>query len=67
MRPLLAYCHLGLGIRYAKSEQREPARVELFAAIVLYRVMEMTFWLPQAEAVLVLLAFASEVPRGLWG
>jgi hypothetical protein len=28
----------------------EQARVELTAAIELYRVMDMTFWLPQAEA-----------------
>jgi hypothetical protein len=31
---------------------QEQARAELTAAIDLYRSMEMTFWLPQAEAVL---------------
>jgi hypothetical protein len=31
-------------------DQREPARAELSAAIAMYRAMEMTFWLPQAEA-----------------
>ena len=52
MRPLVAHCHLGLGILYAKVGQREQAHVKLAAAIELYRAMEMTFWLPQAEAVL---------------
>jgi class 3 adenylate cyclase/tetratricopeptide (TPR) repeat protein len=52
MRPLQAHCHLGLGTLYAKIDQREPARTELSAAIDLYRAMDMTFWLPQAEAAL---------------
>ena len=52
MRPLQAHCHFGLGRLYAKLGQPEPARVELSAAIALYRAMEMTFWLPQAEAIL---------------
>ena len=52
MRPLVAHCHLGLGTLYAKTGQREQARAELSAAIDLYRAMEMTFWLPQAEAAL---------------
>jgi class 3 adenylate cyclase/tetratricopeptide (TPR) repeat protein len=52
MRPLQAHCHRGLGTLYAKIDRREPARSELSAAIELYRSMEMTFWLPQAEATL---------------
>jgi Tfp pilus assembly protein PilF len=52
MRPLLAHCHLGLGTLYVKVGQMETARTELSAAIELYRAMEMTFWLPQAEAML---------------
>ena len=52
MRPLVAHCHLGLGTLYVKTSQREQARTELSAAIALYRAMEMTFWLPQAEAML---------------
>jgi tetratricopeptide (TPR) repeat protein len=52
MRPLLAHCHFGLGTLYAKSSQPEQARPELSAAMALYRAMEMTFWLPQAEATL---------------
>ena len=52
MRPLQAHCHHGLGTLYAKSGQREQARTELSTAIESYRTMEMTFWLPQAEAAL---------------
>jgi DNA-binding NtrC family response regulator/tetratricopeptide (TPR) repeat protein len=52
MRPLVAHCHLALGTLYAKIGQREQARAELSAAIDLYRAMDMTFWLPQAEAML---------------
>jgi tetratricopeptide (TPR) repeat protein len=52
MRPLQAHCHLGLGTLYVKTGQREQARTELSTAIELYRAMEMTFWLPQAEAAL---------------
>ena len=52
MRPLLAHCHLDLGTLYAATSQREQARTELSTAIALYRSMEMTFWLPQAEAAL---------------
>jgi hypothetical protein len=32
--------------------RREEACSELFSAIDLYRAMDMTFWLPQAEAAL---------------
>jgi class 3 adenylate cyclase len=52
MRPLQAHCHLGLGILYSKIGRAEPARIALSAAIDLYRAMDMTFWLPRAEAAL---------------
>jgi tetratricopeptide (TPR) repeat protein len=52
MRPLVAHCRLGLGTLYLKIGRPEQARAELSAAIALYRAMEMTFWLPQAEAAL---------------
>ena len=52
MRPLLAHCHLGLGTLYAQHGRREEAHVALSDAIELYRAMEMTFWLPSAEAAL---------------
>ena len=52
MRPLQAHCHLGLGTLYAKTGQQAHAHAELTSAIEMYRDMEMTFWLPQAEAAL---------------
>jgi tetratricopeptide (TPR) repeat protein len=52
MRPLVAHCHFGLGTLYAKTSRPEQAHAELSTAIDLYRTMEMTFWLPQAEAAL---------------
>jgi len=52
MRPLQAHCHLGLGTLYSRMGRVEQGRAELSAAIELYRAMDMTFWLPQAEAAL---------------
>jgi tetratricopeptide (TPR) repeat protein len=52
MRPLQAHCHHGLGRLYSQTGRGEEARAELSAAIALYRAMDMTFWLPQAEAAL---------------
>jgi hypothetical protein len=37
---------------YGTLGQQEPACRELSTAIELYRAMAMTFWLPEAEAVL---------------
>jgi tetratricopeptide (TPR) repeat protein len=52
MRPLQAHCHLSLGTLYAKLGRPEQAHTALSAAIGLYRAMDMTFWLPQAEKAL---------------
>jgi tetratricopeptide (TPR) repeat protein len=52
MRPLQAHCHLGLGKVYAAVGATEQARVEMTAAIDLYRSMEMNLWLARANAVL---------------
>jgi tetratricopeptide (TPR) repeat protein len=52
MRPLAAHCHLGLGTLYLKMGRDHEAHIELSTAIDMYHAMEMTFWLPQAEAVL---------------
>jgi tetratricopeptide (TPR) repeat protein len=52
MRPLMAHCHLGLGKLSAERGRRAERCAELSIAIDLYRVMEMTFWLPEAEAAL---------------
>jgi tetratricopeptide (TPR) repeat protein len=52
MRPLVAHCHHGLGRLYGQTGHSEQARAALSTAIALYRAMDMTFWLPQAEAAL---------------
>jgi hypothetical protein len=52
MRPLQAHCHHGLGSLHAKTGQQEQARAALSTAIEMYCAMDMTFWLPQAEAAL---------------
>jgi tetratricopeptide (TPR) repeat protein len=52
MRPLVAHCHLSLGTLYAKIGMAEQAHAELSTSIELYQAMDMTFWLPQAEAAL---------------
>jgi tetratricopeptide (TPR) repeat protein len=52
MRPLAAHCHLGLGTLYCQMEPREGARTALTTAIAMYRTIEMTWWLPEAEALL---------------
>ena len=52
MRPLQAHCHRGLGTLYAKTGQAQQARAAQTAAIDLYCSMDMTLWLPQAEAAL---------------
>lgn len=52
MSPLQARCHSGLGCLYTKIGQQQQARTALTTAIKLYRAMDMTFWLPEAEATL---------------
>ena len=52
MRPLQAHCHRSLGTLYAQTGRQDQVRAALATAITLYRTMEMTFWLPQAEAML---------------
>jgi tetratricopeptide (TPR) repeat protein len=52
MRPLVAHCHRGLGRLYSQTGRGEQARAALATAIDLYRAMDMTFWLPQAETAL---------------
>jgi predicted ATPase/class 3 adenylate cyclase len=52
MRPLVANCHLGLGTLHSRTGKVDQAHTDLAAAMALYRAMEMTFWLPQAEAAL---------------
>jgi hypothetical protein len=52
MRPLQAHCHHGLGTLYRQTSHDALARAALSTAIALYRAMDMTFWLPAAEAAL---------------
>jgi tetratricopeptide (TPR) repeat protein len=52
MRPLQAHCHYGLGTLYSQMDRVEKACAALSTAIDLYRDMDMTFWLPEAEAAL---------------
>jgi tetratricopeptide (TPR) repeat protein len=52
MRPLQAHCHRSLGTLYAATGEREQSRSALSTAVEMYRAMDMTFWLPQAEAAL---------------
>jgi tetratricopeptide (TPR) repeat protein len=52
MRPLQAHCHRSLGILYSQRGWVACAHAELTRAVHLYRAMDMTFWLPQAEAAL---------------
>jgi predicted RNA polymerase sigma factor len=64
MRPLVAHCHLGLGTLYRQMGRGEEARAELSAAIELYHAMEMTLWLPQAEAALAQVVMSGSPARG---
>ena len=52
MRPLQAHCHRGLGTLYRQTGRAALARAALSTAIEMYRAMDMTFWLPAAEAAL---------------
>jgi hypothetical protein len=50
MRPLVAHCHFGLGKLCRLTGRRDEARDHLSIAMTMYRDMEMSFWLEQAEA-----------------
>ena len=65
MRPLQAHYHRDLGTLYARIGRRERARTELGTAIEFYRAMDMTFWLPQAEAALAQIDGAEEPEGGI--
>jgi class 3 adenylate cyclase/tetratricopeptide (TPR) repeat protein len=58
MRPLIAHCHLGLGRLHRQIGRLDEARMELSTAIGMLRQMEMTHWLPEAEAELAGLSIA---------
>jgi len=50
MRLLVAHCHLGLGKLYRRTGKRDEAQKHLTTATTMYREMDMTYWLEQAEA-----------------
>jgi tetratricopeptide (TPR) repeat protein len=64
MRPLVAHCHRSLGTLYGRVGREQQARAALSAAIDLYHAMDMTFWLPQAEAALAQVEAASTPQAG---
>ena len=49
---LQAHDHLGLGKLYSRMGRTAQAQAELSAATSLYQAMDMTFWLSEADAVL---------------
>jgi hypothetical protein len=51
MRPLVAHCHLGLGKLYRRTGDGAKAEEHLRTARTMYREMEMSFYLTQAETV----------------
>jgi class 3 adenylate cyclase/tetratricopeptide (TPR) repeat protein len=53
MLPLQAHCHLGLGKLYRRTGRAREARIELSAAVEMFRTMQMTFWMPEAESELI--------------
>ena len=50
MRPLVAHCHLSLGKLHRRTNNHAQARVHLNLATTMYREMDMTYWLEQAQA-----------------
>ena len=49
MRPLVGHCHHGLGKLYLRTGNCQKAQEHLNLATTLYREMDMTYWLEQAE------------------
>jgi class 3 adenylate cyclase/tetratricopeptide (TPR) repeat protein len=49
MRPLQAHCHRGLGRLYRRRGDPEAGSSEVAMARELFRAMDMTFWLDEAE------------------
>jgi tetratricopeptide (TPR) repeat protein len=63
MRPLGAHCHLGLGKLHRRSGNADQAREQLTEALKMYREMDMTHWLEQAEAQMRQLDLATRNPK----
>ena len=56
LRPLMAHCHLGLGVLYRRAGTRQQAREHITTAGTMFGEMDMRYWLTQAEAELTELA-----------
>ena len=50
MRPQMAHCHLGLGALHRRTREHQRAAEHLETAVTMYRDMDMSFWLEQAQA-----------------
>jgi len=55
MRPLVAHSHLGLGNLYGRTGKRQEAQQHWTTATMMYREMDMRFWLEPAETKLMTL------------
>src|SRR5215470_285367 len=49
MRPLAAHCHVSLAKLYLSTAQREQAHEHFATGMVMYREMDMRFWVKKAE------------------
>jgi tetratricopeptide (TPR) repeat protein len=52
LRPTAAHCHLDRGRLYGRIERLDEARNEIGTAIELFREMQMSSWMVQAESAL---------------
>jgi DNA-binding SARP family transcriptional activator len=50
LRPLVAHCHLGLGLAYRRAGNARAALAELTEAATEFGAMDMGFWLDKASA-----------------
>jgi tetratricopeptide (TPR) repeat protein len=56
MRPLVAHCHLALGMACRQRRKLQDAQGHLTTAAALYREMEMQLWLKEAQTEMEMLA-----------
>src|SRR6266568_4329087 len=49
LRPLLAHCHLGLGILSCRAGKHQKARDSLTNAMTMFGEMDMRYWQEQAD------------------
>lgn len=49
MRPLIAHCHLEIGVLHHRAGRRDPERHHLTMAATMFRAMGMRFWHERAE------------------